>query len=144
MKQILPILAVLLLFACSKSAPTEATSEKAVAENLSPQQVQGKKVYNTYCFACHMQDGNGVPGLNPPLIGTDWVLGDKERLIGVVLNGMSEPIEIDGELYSNVMNPHAFLSDADIAAVLTYVRSAWGNDAGPLTAAEVASVRAKQ
>jgi mono/diheme cytochrome c family protein len=81
--------------------------------------------------------------MNPPLIDTEYVLGDKERLIKIVLNGLSEPIEIKGEFYQNVMAPHAFLSDQQIADVLTFVRKSWGNDASPVTVSEVAEVRAK-
>jgi mono/diheme cytochrome c family protein len=102
----------------------------------------GQEVYNTYCRACHMDDGGGVAGLNPPLKGTDWVTGDKTRLIRVILEGLSEVIEIDGQTYQNAMAAHNFLTDQQIADVLTYLRQSFGNDAGPLTPEEVATVRA--
>ncbi|PHN03659.1 PQQ-dependent sugar dehydrogenase [Flavilitoribacter nigricans] len=114
------------------SEPDEAMSEAMAA---------GQVVYDQYCKVCHMVDGSGVPNLNPPLKGTDWVTGDKERLIGVVLNGLSEPIEINGESFQNAMAPHNFLSDEQIAGVLTYIRGSFGNEAGEVTAAEVAAVR---
>ena len=82
-----------------------------------------------------------MPHLNPPLVGTDWVLGDKRRLIGVVLNGLNEEIEVDGEYYQNVMASFAHLSDEELAAVLTYIRNSWGNSAAPITAEEVANER---
>lgn len=103
---------------------------------------RGKKIYTDYCLACHQADGSGVPGLNPPLIKTKWVLGDKKQLITILLKGMNEPIEIDGEEYSNVMASHAFLKDQDIADVLNYVRTNFGNKASGVTAAEVKTVRA--
>ena len=116
--------------------PVELTeAEKALAEN-------GKAVYNTYCLSCHMEDGGGVPGMNPPLRKTDWVNGDKERLIKVVLNGLSEDVEINGETYSNVMAPHDYLSDEDIASVLTFVRTNFENNSGAVSVEEVAAVRA--
>lgn len=102
----------------------------------------GQTVYDQYCKVCHMVNGSGVPNLNPPLKGTDWVLGDKSRLINVVLKGLSEPIEINGEKFQNAMAPHSFLSDEQIANVLTYIRGSFGNEAGEVTAAEVASERA--
>lgn len=102
---------------------------------------RGKKVYESYCLACHMADGGGVPRMNPPLSKTVYVLGDKKRLIGIVLNGMDEPLEIDGETYSNVMAPHAFLKDQEIADVLTYVRNSFGNKASAVTAEEVKAAR---
>jgi glucose/arabinose dehydrogenase/mono/diheme cytochrome c family protein len=116
----------------------EAHVDKGIDESLT----EGKQVYDMYCMVCHMSNGKGAPGMNPPLIGTEYVLGDKERLIKIVLNGMSDPIEIDGEIYQNIMAPHAFLTDQQIADVLTFVRKSWGNDASAITATEVAGIRA--
>ena len=104
---------------------------------------RGKKVYDTYCLSCHQSDGSGVPKLNPPLIKTDWVTGNKQRLITILLKGMNERIEIDGEEYENVMASHAFLKDEQIADVLTYIRNSFGNKASLVTAAEVKTVRGK-
>jgi mono/diheme cytochrome c family protein len=111
---------------------------------IQDQMARGKKVYEAYCLACHMADGGGVPRMNPPLAKTVYVLGDKKRLIGIVLNGMDEPLEIDGETYSNVMAPHDFLKDQEIADVLTYVRNSFGNKASAITAEEVKSARAEK
>ena len=104
---------------------------------------RGKTVYATYCLSCHQLDGSGVPRLNPPLKKTKWVLGDKKKLIGIVLNGMDELIEIDGEEYENVMPAQAFLKDDQIADVLTYVRNSFGNKASVVTPAEVKALRGK-
>lgn len=79
--------------------------------------------------------------MNPPLRGTDWVTGDKSRLINVLLNGLNEELEINGETYENAMPAHDFLTDKQIAAVLSYVRSNFGNDATAITAEEVAALR---
>jgi len=89
-----------------------------------------------------MADGSGVPGLNPPLIKTQWVLGDKKKLINIVLKGFNDPITIDGEDYANPMPAQAYLTDQQIADVLTYVRNSFGNKATPVTAAEVKAQRA--
>lgn len=102
---------------------------------------RGKTIYTTYCLACHQADGSGVPGLNPPLIKTKWVLGEKKQLITILLKGMDETIEVDGEEYSNVMASHAFLKDQEIADVLNYVRNSFGNKAAGITSAEVKTVR---
>ncbi|MBC7828872.1 MAG: cytochrome c [Chitinophagaceae bacterium] len=103
---------------------------------------RGKKIYDIYCLACHQADGSGVPRLNPPLIKTKWVLGDKKELITVILKGMDEPIEVDGEDYNNVMASHAFLKDQEVADVLTYVRKSFGNKASGVISSEVKTVRA--
>jgi mono/diheme cytochrome c family protein len=103
---------------------------------------EGEKLYNTYCLTCHMADGGGVPNMNPPLIKTSYITGDKKKLIEIVLNGMSRQ-EIDGETYNNIMPPFNFLKNKEIADVLTYVRSSFGNKAGPVSEAEVKNVRKK-
>lgn len=105
---------------------------------------RGKLVYNKYCLTCHQADGGGVPRMNPPLIKTEYVAEDKERLIGIVLKGFNQPIEINGEEYSNVMASHAFLTDLEVADVLTYVRNSFGNKYAAITPAEVKSVRSKK
>ena len=104
----------------------------------------GKAIYDTYCLACHQANGAGVPRLNPPLAKTDWVLGDKTRLIGVLLNGLDEEVEINGETYANAMPAHNFLTDKQIAEVLTFVRTNFGNQASAITPPEVAAERAKK
>lgn len=101
----------------------------------------GKKVYDTVCLACHMADGTGVPGMYPPLINTDWVIGDKERLIQITLQGLSGKIEVNGVTYNNIMPPNSHLSDREIADVLTYIRQSYGNDASEITIEEVRDVR---
>ena len=103
---------------------------------------RGKKVFQTYCLPCHQADGSGVPRLNPPLIKTSFVLGDKKMLIGIVLHGLDQEVEIDGDVYSNVMASHDFLKDEEIADVLTYVRNSFGNKASAVKPAEVAAIRA--
>lgn len=107
----------------------------------------GKELYERegYCMTCHQQDGKGLKTSDfPPLVDTDWVLGDKDRLIKVILNGMMGPIEIDGHLYpGNVpMTPFGgLMNDEEVAAVSTYVRNAFGNRATPVLPKEVEKVR---
>lgn len=117
---------------------------QTTAKVSSKQLVNGKKVYDMYCLACHQADGNGVPRLNPPLAGTVYVTGSKTRLIDIVLKGLTDPLEINGEEYNNPMAAHSFLTDQQIADVLTYIRNSFGNKAGIVTAAEVKKQRAKK
>ena len=119
------------------------TKPKSGTQSVDKVSVErGKTIYTTYCLACHQADGSGVPGLNPPLIKTKWVLGEKKQLITIILKGMDEPIEVGGEEYSNVMASHAFLKDQEVADVLNYVRNNFGNKASGVSAAEVKTVRA--
>jgi mono/diheme cytochrome c family protein len=105
---------------------------------------RGKIVYEQACLACHQGDGSGVPNLNPPLIKTKWTMGEKEQLINVVLKGLDEEIEVDGEVYHNVMPPLDYLSDQEIADVLTYIRNNFGNKASAIREADVKALRGKQ
>jgi mono/diheme cytochrome c family protein len=102
---------------------------------------RGKQVYLEQCLACHQVDGLGVQGMNPPLVKTKFVLGDKTTLVKIVLNGMSG-VEVDGGDYHGVMAAHPDLNDQQIADALTYVRNSWGNKATAVTAAQVKAIRA--
>ncbi|NJB70363.1 glucose/arabinose dehydrogenase/cytochrome c553 [Saonia flava] len=114
-----------------------------IKDNLKPmeQWEGGKKTYYTYCSVCHQDNGRGAGTRFPPLAGTDWVLGNKERLIEVLLKGLDGPVEVNGNTYNSMMPQHSFLSDQEIAEVLTYIRSNFGNSAGPIEAKEVGRVR---
>ncbi len=104
----------------------------------------GQLVYKQNCLVCHQADGGGVPHLNPPLTQTDYVLGEKARIIGVVLNGLDAHEPINDEVYSNVMPAHDFLTDQQIADVLTFVRNSFSNKASAVSMGEVAAERAKK
>ena len=112
------------------------------APTLSANMLAGKQVYENNCLTCHQSSGSGVPNLNPPLKGTEYVLGDKNRLIGIVLKGSNAGLEINGETFDNSMPPHDFLKDDEIAHVLSYVRNSFGNQADTVTVDEVKAVRA--
>ena len=103
----------------------------------------GQSLYYSYCAICHQNNGKGASGRYPPLAGTDWVTGDKKRLIEVVLKGLEGPIDVNGETYNNVMPQHSFLSDEDVALVLTYIRQNFGNEASEVKAEEVEQVRSE-
>ncbi|MFZ4115646.1 MAG: c-type cytochrome [Chthoniobacterales bacterium] len=106
----------------------------------------GKKVFTQTCIICHQETGLGIPGQYPPLVGSEWVLsqgwhGDN-HLVKNVLYGMQGPVVVKGMPYNNAMAPWNQLSDQQIAGVLTYIRSEWGNNAPPITPEFVAKVRA--
>jgi len=94
------------------------------------------------CSACHQPNGAGLPGAFPPLAGSEWLVGDPSIPIAIVLHGMTGPITVKGAQFNGMMMPWASLSDAQIAAILTYERSSWGNSAAAVTAEQVAKVRA--
>ncbi len=105
---------------------------------------EGMAIFLAQCSPCHQADGNGVSGQFPPLAGSEWVLAEgPNRIIRIVLNGLSGPIQVKGSDYNAVMNGFRdSLDDKQIANILTYVRNSWGNKAGLVTPAEVAALRA--
>ncbi len=128
---ILSWLLILVLLSCGRSKKlSEATPTGS-----------GNEVYMKYCLACHQTDGSGIPGMYPTLQKTDWVQGDKARLINLMLNGQQGEITVNGQVFKGVMPAHQYLSDAQIAGVLTYIRSNFGNIADPVTPADVSQMR---
>lgn len=97
----------------------------------------------TRCAACHQASGLGVPGAYPPLAGSEWLLNNPEVPIRIVLHGIQGPITVKGGSFNNAMTPFGDqLTDDEIAAIISYERSSWGNSASKITAEQVASVRA--
>jgi mono/diheme cytochrome c family protein len=105
---------------------------------------QGKKTYETICGVCHGVDGLGKPGQAPPLAGSEWVNAKGiQRLAHIPLAGINGSLQIEGKDWNLSMAPMgAALSDADLAAVLTYIRSSWGNKGDAVTADQVKDIRA--
>ncbi len=112
----------------------------AVAAPVDPM-VLGRRVYNN-CMACHQKDGTGVPGNYPPLAGSELLTARPEVPVAIVLHGLEGPVTVKGERFDQVMPRWDRLSDQQIAAVLTYERASWGNDAPPVSPETVAAVRA--
>lgn len=103
----------------------------------------GKRIFVTNCIACHQTTGLGLPGAYPPLAGSDWVQGPEERIIRVVLNGITGPITVKGGQFNNSMPTFGpQLKDEQIAGVLTYVRAEWGNNAPAVSPDKVREIRA--
>jgi mono/diheme cytochrome c family protein len=105
----------------------------------------GKRVYEQVCALCHGVDGMGKPGQAPPFAGSEWVTTDSiGRLARIPLGGLSGPIKVKGETWTLAMPAMgAALPDDQLAAVLTYMRNSWGNQASKVTADQVKAVRAE-
>ncbi|PRY45495.1 mono/diheme cytochrome c family protein [Spirosoma oryzae] len=142
MKSIATLIASLFVtvsLAQTKPVTTPPASKATTTAVKSP----GQTIYEQHCLTCHQANGSGVPNLNPPLRNVDWVTGDKTRLINVLLKGLQGQ-EIDGETYDNVMPAHDFLTDQQLADVLTYIRSSFGNKASEIKPEEVKALRGKK
>jgi mono/diheme cytochrome c family protein len=103
--------------------------------------VDGKQLFGAKCAACHQSTGLGVAGVFPPLSGAEWVLGSEKVLISLLLHGVQGELEVKGTRYNGVMPAFGTLTDAELAAVLSYIRSDWSNQAAPVTVAAVAAQR---
>ncbi|HAV64805.1 MAG TPA: dehydrogenase [Verrucomicrobiales bacterium] len=127
--------------------------EEAPILNLSKDELKlfeiGKEVYgrDAHCATCHQPDGKGLPNIYPAIIRNDWVLGDTDRLIKIVLKGLWGPIEVDGKKFDPktgvppMMGFAPLLNDEEIAGVLTYVRNSFGNRASAVKPEDVKRLR---
>lgn len=101
----------------------------------------GKQLFMGTCSVCHQPEGQGVENVFPPLAKADYLMDDKARSIDIVLNGLSGAVTVNGKVYNSVMPPMSQLNDDEVADILSYVRSSFGNKGDAVTAAEVAKVR---
>ncbi|HSY20142.1 MAG TPA: cytochrome c [Candidatus Acidoferrales bacterium] len=126
-------------------ASAEQLDNAQPKSGAAAQMAQGKKNYEMFCGACHGTDGAGKLGQAPPLAGSEIVITKGfHRLAMIPLEGLSGPIKIKSQDWNLVMAPMgAALPDADLAAVLTYMRNSWGNKAGEVTADDVKAIKAE-
>lgn len=104
---------------------------------------EGASIFEARCLPCHQSGGAGLPGVFPPLAGSNWVNGPGAMTVQILLHGVKDKLTVNGVVYQGVMPSFAAeLSDAEIAAVLTYVRAQWGNQASAIDSALVSSLRA--
>ena len=129
-----------------ENAKPSAGGQAAV--KLDPAAV-GKSAYNQVCITCHQPTGAGLPGVYPPLAGSEWVNGPSSRVVRIVLYGLKGDIHVQGHVFNAAAMPvfgkvagSAYnWNDDKIASVLTYVRQDWGNKAGPVSTEEVTAAR---
>ena len=141
-----------IIFSC------QSNNEKKKVEAVNPEQLSkeitnnlpnktaekvhpGKAVYNQYCLACHQSDGLGVHGMHPPLGPGSWVGKDPKELVAMLIKGLNGKVEVNGEVYNSFMPSQAQLTDQEMADVLSYVRSSFGNSFDPVNAELVKKVR---
>jgi mono/diheme cytochrome c family protein len=131
---------VLIAAAVALMPVAAAHAQTAQARPAPPR--TGAQIFSTTCAACHQAQGEGTD-VYPPLAGSEMVKGDESRVVRIILHGLTGDVEVQGQVYSGAMPPWGpTLTDAEIAAVATYIRSSWGNNALPITTATVAQTRA--
>ncbi len=122
-----------------------ATAAEAAGQLTREQQIAaGQSLFAGTCSSCHQATGLGLKDTFPPLAGTNFMdRSNKDKIIGILLNGLSGPIKVNGVLYNSTMPPWSHMNDDELANILTYVYNAWGNDLGTVSTADVARVRAR-
>ena len=138
-------LAALALSACGgdkkpAGAAASVGTDTALAA-VTPVADKGAATYAQICQSCHQATGLGVEGTYPPLKASPWLVGNADVPIAIVLAGLQGEMNVEGKAFNGIMQSWAMLSDEDIAAVLTYARSQWGNAATPIAPAQVKAVR---
>lgn len=123
-----------------------ANQENSLDKEDLKQFASGRQQYLSICAGCHGTDGQGIKRFGPPLVQSEWVLGDPRKLSLILLHGMEGPLEVNGKRYDApdilpVMPSHSVVDDAHIAAILTYIRNEWGHQAGPVKRGLVGKTR---
>jgi len=126
----------------SEAAVKAVEAATGTTDTLQGRVDRGKAVFQGICSTCHQLEGQGLASVFPPLARSDFLMADKERSIGIVLQGLHGPVTVNGQSYNNVMPPFANLSDREVADLLTFVRNSFGNRGEPVDVGEVARVRA--
>ena len=126
-----------------KSSRTYIKTPDEIKDNMGKGgEMAGHILYNSYCVSCHQRNGKGDNNRYPPLVGSDWVTGDHDRLIKVLLYGLQGEIKVNGKTFNGVMPAHgAFLDDHAIASILTFVKKSFNKENIPVYASEVTKAR---
>ena len=111
--------------------------------NLKASIERGKEVYVLECQSCHMQEGEGLPGVYPPVAKTDYLKQPTPFLINIILKGQTGEIEVNGTKYNTPMPAQEYLTDEKISDVLNYIRNTWTNKGAAITPAQVKTQREK-
>jgi mono/diheme cytochrome c family protein len=135
--------ALSILTACAGKEQVNAGADSSTSAVVAATPVTnpGEATYAQICASCHQATGLGLDGNYPPLKNSAWLTGEPSVPISIVLAGLQGEITVDGKPYNGVMQAWSMLSDVDVANVLTYARSQWGNTAGAVTPAQVKAVR---
>ncbi len=108
--------------------------------DLEESKKRGEDIYMSYCITCHMDKGQGILGAFPPLANSDFLMADKQRAIRIILNGLTEEITVNGQVYFGEMTPQD-LNDQEVADVLNFVMNSWGNNGETILETEVTKAR---
>ena len=148
---LLTVLLAVFLSACTEEkagAPPQdvgstvaANPVEASTGSFEERMAKGRKLYLAHCAACHQANGQGLAGAFPPLAESDYLAAGPAVTINVILNGLTGTITVNGKDYNSVMPNLSYLSDSEVADIVTFVMNSWGNPGGEASAGEVAAAR---
>jgi nitrite reductase (NO-forming) len=130
------------LVVCFALATISLFAQKQPSVDLNKSIQSGLELYGTYCQSCHMENGEGLEDIYPPLAKSDFLMADKIRSIKIILNGASGPMKVNGKNYEGEM-PGYPLTDQEVSDLMNYIRNSFGNKGGAITPAEVSLARKK-
>jgi len=124
--------------------PLASASQSATEAPATPMDL-GKRIYGGNCANCHQASGAGQPGAYPPLVGSDYVLGSKERLAAILLKGVQGSLTVKGASFGTQVMPaqEMVLTPEKLANLMTYIRGSWGNTANAVSTDEVNAAKTK-
>ncbi len=138
----LPVMVLFVVWSCGFGGSKQSEKIDTTPEHdVIKQDVDGELAYKRHCIVCHQRDADGIPKMYPPLAKNKVVSGGKKELIDIVLNGMSGEIVVNGVKYNGVMASYRNLSDTEIASILNYLRSNFGNQGEKIMPEEVKALR---
>ncbi len=119
-----------------------ASFQKKPAFDLKASMTRGRETYITYCLSCHLDQGEGIEGVYPPLAKSDYLMADKNRAVRQVLYGASGEMVVNGKTYNAEMTG-VEISDQEVSDVVNYIRNSFGNKGGSITPQQVSALRKK-
>jgi mono/diheme cytochrome c family protein len=145
MKMTLSVITLLYFFIAGSLKHTGSSTllynTKTATEINQAEQSGGNQLYVKYCLQCHQTDGKGVRGMFPPLAGNGKIIGPSIDIIRIVLFGLEGPLTVNERDYDQTMPPQSYLTDKQIADIISYIRNSWGNQASNVTPADVGKIR---
>lgn len=132
--------AIVSLAFLSTTALSFVTPVREQEDDLAKSMARGKVIYEERCITCHMENGQGIPSVFPPLAGSDYLLEKREASIHAVKFGQEGEITVNGTTYNNFMTPQG-LTDAEVADVMNYILNSWGNSGAIVTPEEVTGIK---
>lgn len=135
------LMSIILAGCSSGNNNTPAAKSKSKSTSAKEVKVDGMMVYKKHCMECHQENGEGVPNIYPTLKNAEWVGSDKDHLVEIIINGMTKEIVVNGIAYEDEMPKADYLTNKEIAAVLTYIRTNFAKIKDPITEVDVARTR---